>query len=181
MRGPLRALAQRLLNRYPFFIDRRKTVVLPITIPGKSMGPHVLIVEDEPILAKNIGRFLARRGYATTAVASVDAALVAVRHNRFDIVLLDIELPDGNGLEAYPMLCQTAPLPAVAMTGCPRAAYRTRARQLCLGALLTKPFSLTQLAQHVEALAGAGWADGRSRCPATARPGPQGGLKCVLN
>lgn len=117
------------------------------------MKTHVLIVEDEVTLAKNIDRFLSRQGYATTIVSTVLGALSVVRNQPIDIVLLDIELADGNGLEAYPQLCHSIPnLQGIAMTGRPQTKYQERAQQLQLHGFLVKPFPLALLAEQVQAL-----------------------------
>ena len=113
------------------------------------MAAHVLIVEDEQQLARNISRFLIRQGYTTTVVDTIGAALLAVHNGGIDVVLLDVELSDGNGLDAYRRLCQPTPLPTIAMTGNPRPEYRQRVRELRLHGLLLKPFPLTVLAEQV--------------------------------
>ena len=58
---------------------------------------HVLIVEDYPIVADVLGLTLEEAGHFKTIVSTIEDALAELRHNRIDAILLDINLPDGNG------------------------------------------------------------------------------------
>ncbi|NCF36177.1 MAG: response regulator [Gammaproteobacteria bacterium] len=59
----------------------------------------VLIVEDEPILAKNMRRYLQSAGFEVVVAGTGETAMTALESARPDIVLLDYRLPDTNGLE----------------------------------------------------------------------------------
>ena len=115
------------------------------------MATHVLIVEDEARLARNVAKFLAHRGFVTTIVPEINEALDALVRERFDIVLLDIELPDGNGLEAFQQMRRLAPqLHGVVMSGIVSLPRRTLAKRLGIQHFLVKPFSLHLLAHALE-------------------------------
>jgi len=62
-------------------------------------GLHVLLVEDEPVLAKNLRRSLERASHVVEAVESGEAALAHVQAARPDLVLLDNRLPGMSGVE----------------------------------------------------------------------------------
>jgi DNA-binding response OmpR family regulator len=62
----------------------------------------VLIVEDDPQILKSIRMNLRLSGYETTCVSTVKEAWAEILDKQFDLICLDIGLPDGNGLE----LCQ---------------------------------------------------------------------------
>jgi CheY-like chemotaxis protein len=64
-----------------------------------SYAPRVLIVDDEPEVRNLFERVLSEDGYYTTAVGTARQALAAVRHEDFDVVILDLSLPDEDGLE----------------------------------------------------------------------------------
>lgn len=66
-----------------------------------SMGslPAILIVEDEPTLAKNMRRYLDNAGFEVHVTGTGEAAMTELESYRPDIVLLDYRLPDTNGLE----------------------------------------------------------------------------------
>ena len=66
---------------------------------GSSTGARVLVVEDTPTQAQLARALLAGLGHQVELVESAGAALVAARTWRPDAILLDIELPDFNGME----------------------------------------------------------------------------------
>jgi two-component system nitrogen regulation response regulator NtrX len=61
---------------------------------------HILVVDDEPDIRRTLEAILGEEGYSVTAVGSAGEALELVRDAIFDAVLLDIWLPDRDGLEA---------------------------------------------------------------------------------
>lgn len=63
---------------------------------------RVLIVEDEKVACDNLGRFLLKKGYASACVYSYTEANDRIRAERHEIYLLDVRLPDGNGLDLIP-------------------------------------------------------------------------------
>ena len=73
------------------------------------MSASVLIVDDEENARQNIGTFLISRGYEINGVATLEEARLCLQRGEADIILLDVELPDGYG----PMLLEeTVHLPA---------------------------------------------------------------------
>lgn len=118
-----------------------------------SASRSVLIVEDEPILAKNIMRFLSRRGYqVSTASCALDALReLAARH--IDIVVLDIDLPDGNGLDFYKRVFPDYPhLQLIVITGRHSPGDEERANLLGARGFFRKPFTLAALVEAADGL-----------------------------
>ncbi|MBI4292672.1 MAG: response regulator [Betaproteobacteria bacterium] len=70
---------------------------------GRSVQ-SVLIIEDEPILAKNIGTYLRRYAYEVRIASSAEAGLSELEAFKPDAILLDFNLPGMNGLEALPKI-----------------------------------------------------------------------------
>jgi DNA-binding response OmpR family regulator len=105
----------------------------------------VLVVEDDPALQHAITRNLSVRGYATTSATTVAEALEQLRRACPDLVLLDIDLPDGSGWEVLRALratCRPAP-PAIVLS-----ALRPNTRlvtELECAAVLEKPFPMESL------------------------------------
>ena len=64
-----------------------------------SLLPAILIVEDEPTLAKNMRRYLANAGFDAQVAATGQAAMKSLEDFKPDIVLLDYRLPDTDGLQ----------------------------------------------------------------------------------
>ncbi|MEN8175703.1 MAG: sigma-54 dependent transcriptional regulator [Pseudomonadota bacterium] len=82
------------------------------------MTAHLLIVEDDASLNQMLALHFEDRGFTTTGVLTCADARESVRRDRPDVVLLDMQLPDGTGLELLSQLRELAPeLPVVMVTG----------------------------------------------------------------
>lgn len=77
----------------------------------------ILVVEDDKNIAKNLSLLLSAEGYDTLIAPSQKSAIEALETNRFDLILLDISLPDGSGyavctaakrMDAAPVIFLTA-------------------------------------------------------------------------
>ena len=71
---------------------------------------RVLIVEDDPGIAQGLAATLRASGYAVDACARLSQALAALQAERFDLVLLDLGLPDGDGLDGLRRLRARGPV-----------------------------------------------------------------------
>jgi len=114
----------------------------------------VLIVEDEPALAKNIAGFLADSGFAVRTTTTAEEAFVELESFKPDAVLLDFNLPGMNGIQAIARLRELDPrLKIFMMTG--QASVELAVDAMKAGAydFLTKPVSLTKLRLMFEKLA----------------------------
>ncbi len=109
-----------------------------------SRERRVLVVEDEAILCRVIARNLAAHGHEVTTANSVQTAREALEGSEFDLMLLDIDLPDGTGWEVVRGLReQGRDLPFVVVS-----AVRVRPERLeefTPLAYLRKPFPLDAL------------------------------------
>lgn len=104
----------------------------------------VLIVEDDPLLSKIISRIFALREWVAETGFSVPEARTLFEPGRYDLVLCDIELPEGDGVSLARELLQAQPSLRVIMTsGSPK--NLARAREEGLAAHLPKPFSCEEL------------------------------------
>ena len=82
------------------------------------MKPSILLVDDEEAIRLAYTRFLSKGGYAIQAASSLEEARSAMGSSRFDAILLDLSLPDGNGLEWIPDLRESHPgLAIIVITG----------------------------------------------------------------
>lgn len=116
---------------------------------------RILVAEDNPINQRVTGRLLERRGYQVDLVASGPAALSALEHEHFDLVLLDVEMPGMSGLEVVRRIRQDerlCALPVVAFTA--HAFHGDRERFLAAGmdAYLSKPVRAADLYELVDRL-----------------------------
>ena len=107
---------------------------------------NILIIDDEEIHARALGRFFDRRGHTCEVVTSAPAGLVAVRAGRPQLVLLDMRLGEVDGLETLREMRELEPtLPVIVMTGF--GSVETAVRAMKAGAIdyVQKPMDLEQL------------------------------------
>jgi DNA-binding NtrC family response regulator len=76
---------------------------------------HTLIVDDEETYAQSLKRLLARRGVSADVAGCFADGLERARKKRYDLVVLDYMLPDGNGLDLIPPIRALRPAPLVLM------------------------------------------------------------------
>jgi two-component system OmpR family response regulator len=114
----------------------------------------MLVVEDDPRMVELLHRGLARSGWTVTAVDTVGQAQDETLANYFDVIVCDVMLPDGSGLEFCRWLRdQKIWVPLLLLTA--RSAVRDRVAGLDSGAddYLGKPFAFSELSARVRALA----------------------------
>lgn len=113
----------------------------------------ILLVEDEPQLAGQVSRALVRAGHSVTHAGDGPAALEAVTGKRFDLALLDVNLPGFDGFELLGKIRQ-AGLPVRVLMLTARSEIGDRVAGLKAGAddYLTKPFAMEELLARVDVL-----------------------------
>ena len=114
---------------------------------------RLLIVEDNVELARLVAGGLAAAGYETDIVSSADEARDAVRSVSYVAMILDLGLPDGDGLSVLLELRRRMdPLPVLVLTA--RSGLQDRVNGLRSGAddYLAKPFALEELVARLEAI-----------------------------
>ena len=107
--------------------------------------PHALVVDDEPDSAETTAMLIASEGFTVATAGSLRDARRQIALQEPDIVLLDLKLPDGSGMELLQDLKALPNTEVVLVTG--HASLETSIQALRLGAAdyLVKPMSLTQL------------------------------------
>src|SRR5262245_28522740 len=116
----------------------------------------LLVIEDEPVLARNIGKAFSRRGFTVHEAGTIAEGLRIVEEVRPEVVLLDLRLPDGNGLEALPtILGADADVAVIMMTAYGSVADAVEAMQRGARDFVLKPFELDELRMRVERAVGA--------------------------
>jgi DNA-binding response OmpR family regulator len=113
----------------------------------------ILLVEDEPQLAEQVSRSLVRAGHVVCHEVDGPAALKAVIQSRFDLVLLDVNLPGFDGFEVLGRI-RAARLPVRVMMLTARSEVADRVAGLKTGAddYLTKPFAMEELLARIDVL-----------------------------
>ena len=121
------------------------------TRPG---APTLLIVDDAADIAQLLVVYFHQAGFNTLAAYSGRAALELFQHNAADLIILDVGLPDIDGLEVCRAIRRTSALPIVMLTR--RAAELDRQAGMAAGAsaYITKPFDAAELHATVRSLLG---------------------------
>jgi two-component system KDP operon response regulator KdpE len=115
---------------------------------------HVLIVDDEPQLLRTLVLSLTQRGFDVSTAADGQTALGLVKSEAPDLLLLDLGLPDLDGLEVIRRLRRDDPaLPIVVLSA--RSGSNDKIVALDLGAIdyMTKPFDMNELLARLRAAA----------------------------
>jgi DNA-binding response OmpR family regulator len=114
---------------------------------------RLLVVEDEARIAELLGAALTRAGFAVDAVGGCEAARAAFAMTTYDAAILDLGLPDGDGLSLLQKLrSEGNQIPILVLTA--RDAVEDRVSGLDNGAddYLIKPFAMTELIARTKAL-----------------------------
>jgi DNA-binding response OmpR family regulator len=117
-----------------------------------TIKPRVLVVEDEPTLAEGLAEALRFQGYECDVAVDGAAGLAAARRGTYDVMLLDIMMPELSGFEVIEALrAEGSKLPTIMLTA--KGAEDDKVRGLELGAddYVTKPFAIRELVARVGA------------------------------
>ena len=117
-----------------------------------STEPMVMAVDDEPAILRLIKLELSSQGFHVVTAGGGEEALRVSEDQRPDIALLDIVMPDMNGLELMRRLRERAPLPVILLTGKGGEADKVRGLELGADDYLAKPFSPDELSARVRAV-----------------------------
>jgi len=116
-----------------------------------TRGLHVMIVEYEPVLARNLARSLERMGHSVECMEEGEAALRRVQEQRPDLILLDNRLPGISGLETLQRLRDHDPsLLVIMMTAFATLDDAVTAMRLGAADFVRKPIGLAELELAIE-------------------------------
>jgi DNA-binding NtrC family response regulator len=111
---------------------------------------NILVVDDDAIVIKSCRRILEAEGFEVSTVPSADKALEALKNYDFDILLIDVKMPEHDGMYLMREIKRNWPeIPTIVMSGYPTP--ETIAEVLKLGATLfiPKPFRPDELIKSV--------------------------------
>jgi len=116
------------------------------------MNETILVVDDEPKIVKQARDYLEKGGFRVVTAADGKMALVVARHERPDLIVLDLNLPGMDGLDVCRALRRESDVPIIMLTA--RVEETDRLIGLELGAddYVTKPFSPRELVARVRAV-----------------------------
>lgn len=142
--------------------------------PNWDVPPSILVAEDVAMNRELVVALLRAEGYVVDAVADGAAAVSAARHGRHDLVLMDVEMPGLDGLEATRAIRSlpghAASVPIIALTAEVRRPEIERCLAAGMNGHLGKPIDRNELLAAVRAVLGLGSRE--PSAPPTARPSP---------
>ncbi len=121
-------------------------------VPKAGMAARVLVVEDEPTVSEVVERYLRREGYEVAVAADGLEGLRLAREWAPELVVLDLKLPQVDGLEVCRQLRRDSQVPIIMLTA--RSEETDRVVGLELGAddYMVKPFSPRELVARVKSV-----------------------------
>jgi excisionase family DNA binding protein len=119
----------------------------------KQGQPTVLVVDDDPDLQELFKSFLKKIGLSRVVVGTAKDAISSLRKQKFDLMFLDLQLPDATGDQVYKTAKQIDPdLNVIVITGYPDGEMLDRILQISPVTVLKKPLKIEQLNQTVKIL-----------------------------
>jgi two-component system sensor histidine kinase/response regulator len=123
--------------------------------PERGRGLRVLLAEDNSVNQKLGVRLLERRGYAVVVAETGRAALEALAKQPFDLVLMDVQMPEMDGLEATALIREREKttgkhIPIIAMTANAMIGDRERCLAAGMDAYVSKPIQIRELLAVIE-------------------------------
>ncbi|HWL50912.1 MAG TPA: PAS domain S-box protein [Chthoniobacteraceae bacterium] len=118
-----------------------------------TSGLRILLAEDNHDTGTLMRRILERRGYQVDLVTGVEEALTHAKRQVYDLLISDIGLPDGSGLELIERIRHIRPVPGIAMSGFGMDDDIRRSREAGFTEHLTKPVSISKLDEVIKRIA----------------------------
>ncbi len=119
---------------------------------------EILLAEDNPVNQKLACKLLQNMGHRVTMAQTGREALEAFKNDKFDVILMDIQMPDLDGLEATSAIrlhekeCASVHIPIIAMTAHAMSGDRERCLESGMDGYISKPINVSELAQVIENL-----------------------------
>ena len=115
----------------------------------------ILVIEDEPDIRKNLEYNLAREGFSVIGAASISEAESNLSVQTFNLILLDLMLPDGSGLDLCKKIkadSKTESIPIIILTAKDDEVDKVVGFEIGADEYVTKPFSVRELILRVKAV-----------------------------
>jgi len=110
---------------------------------------HIFLVEDDKTIAKNLGLLLRSEGFTVFHASTRSEALTMLAGNKFDLALLDISLPDGNGFSVCTQIKETQDIPVIFLTASGDEASVVTGLNIGADDYITKPFRPRELIARI--------------------------------
>lgn len=111
---------------------------------------RIFLIEDDKEIAKNLTRLLNAEGFTVTLASSQQEAITMLPGTKFDLALIDISLPDGNGFAVCTEIKQTQNIPFIFLTASGDEASVVTGLNMGADDYITKPFRPRELIARIE-------------------------------
>ena len=115
-------------------------------------GAHVLVVDDEPQILRGLRVILRSAGFQVAQAATKQEALDAVAVRPPDVMILDLVLPDGSGVEVTEEVRRWSSLPIIVLSAVGDEREKVRALDAGADDYVTKPFGTEELTARIRAV-----------------------------
>ncbi|MBB6670307.1 response regulator transcription factor [Cohnella nanjingensis] len=116
------------------------------------MPHHLLLIEDDESLHRGIAFTLQQEGFEVTGAHHLEEAERALAARSFDLIVLDVQLPDGSGFDFCAKLRQTSDTPVVFLTASDTEIDIVRGLDIGGDDYITKPFRLREFLSRIHAV-----------------------------
>jgi CheY-like chemotaxis protein len=124
------------------------------TLPTTQLGLRILLAEDNPVNQKVACRMLEKQDHSVTLAANGREALLAFEHQIFDLILMDIQMPEMDGFAATAAIRQKEPegehIPIIALTAHAMTGDRERCLAAGMDGYVSKPIRLEELTKEMD-------------------------------
>ncbi|MBI3651576.1 MAG: response regulator [Acidobacteria bacterium] len=157
-------LQRDLLEAITMVLSKDSFIRQQVAVQEQRVAPNsspnrlrILLAEDNKVNQLLAVRMLEKRGYMVTVVANGKLAVTAYEQERFDLILMDVQMPEMNGYEATARIRQLENtshlhIPIVAMTAKAMKEDREECLKAGMDAYLSKPFQIGELVQIIQNL-----------------------------
>jgi DNA-binding NtrC family response regulator len=115
----------------------------------------ILVIDDEAVVLESCRKILSSEGFEVTLVPTVDEALAAIEQGQFALLLIDIKMPERDGLYLMDVLRKRREqIPMLVMSGYHTAETMEEARRRGAAAFIPKPFTPDELLSAVQGAIG---------------------------
>ena len=111
---------------------------------------HILLVEDGKNISNTISYYLQSKGFTIHTAKTVEEGIEKIENNNYDLMLLDINLPDGTGYDLYQKMKTIQEIPTIFLTALDEEKDIVKGFDLGADDYITKPFHAGELLSRIK-------------------------------
>lgn len=119
---------------------------------GHYITMNILLVEDDQSIAMGLEYSLSQENFSVQVCPTMQAALREIKQKNFDLALLDISLPDGNGYEICKAIKEEGDFPVIFLTACDDEVNVVMGLDMGADDFITKPFRIRELISRIKSV-----------------------------